>query len=199
MARYDAEFKRQAVEAYATARPDHKSDREALRAVAAEFNIPANSLRDWVKAGAPVALAAAGPVAREVPATKKARKPKPEPSNVVVLNAGDLKAARQASADGSLGDAYESAVSDMPWLHESDAALVEVGRKIAENVDGVLNDFESDAYAKTKALYLAPHLVNVLRELGGTPESRKALTAGGEKVAGKLAALRAGENKRATK
>jgi hypothetical protein len=43
----------------------------------------------------------------------------------------------------------------------------------------------------TKALYLLPHMVNVLRELLATPASRQAAgLAGGEAKEGKLAALR---------
>lgn len=54
-----------------------------------------------------------------------------------------------------------------------DAALVAAGQTIARQVDDSVR-FCVGAEV-TKALYLLPHLINVLNELGATPASRRAL------------------------
>ncbi|NMW65992.1 hypothetical protein HHJ78_10900 [Mobiluncus mulieris] len=62
-----------------------------------------------------------------------------------------------------------------------DAALVEMARALARNIDYQVN--YGSGLEATKALYLGPHLVNVLRELGATPAARdeikKAINDGG--------------------
>lgn len=104
-------------------------------------------------------------------------------SHVPKVNTHDL---RQAF-DRSAATAADSG-SDI------DAALVETGRKIADRVD------EATATGVgaevTKALYLIPHMMNVLREMEATPASR---TAAAQRAAeeepkdtdGRLAQLRA--------
>lgn len=52
-----------------------------------------------------------------------------------------------------------------------DAALIEAGRKIADRVDEAVATGEGQEL--TKALYLIPHLNNVLREMLATPASRR--------------------------
>ena len=54
-----------------------------------------------------------------------------------------------------------------------DDAIIETGRSIARSIDDILADPEASATDKTKALYLAPHLVAILRELLATPAARK--------------------------
>lgn len=54
-----------------------------------------------------------------------------------------------------------------------DDAIIETGRSIAESIDLILADPEASASDRTKALYLAPHLVAILRELLATPAARK--------------------------
>ncbi len=53
-----------------------------------------------------------------------------------------------------------------------DAALVAAGEAICRQVDATLSNEDSSATDKTKALYLLPHLVNILREMEATPRSR---------------------------
>lgn len=186
MARYDDEFKRQAVERYREARPGERSDAAAFRLVAKEFNIPAATLRDWVKAAPePEGEALRGEVLVFRPST--AGSGGVGPSVVEVVGAPDPE---------TLEGAFVQAVADMAWLEDSDGALVAAGRKIAKNVDEVLGSLDADGTAKTKALYLTPHFVNILRELGGTPATRKDLTQGEQKVTGKLAAMRAADKDR---
>lgn len=73
---------------------------------------------------------------------------------------------------------------------EVDASLIESGRtmsrRIQEAVDG------GDGAEVTKALYLIPHLLNILREMGATPAARGAVPDGsaGSAVVGKLAELK---------
>ncbi len=54
-----------------------------------------------------------------------------------------------------------------------DAGLIEAGRKIADRVDAATAS--GDGLEVTKALYLVPHMLNVLREALATPASRAAV------------------------
>ena len=78
---------------------------------------------------------------------------------------------------GDLRDAFDASVvaaraaTDEGRLDpKRDAALVEAGRKIADQVDEATATGEGQEV--TKALYLVPHLMNVLREMYATPKSR---------------------------
>ncbi len=84
---------------------------------------------------------------------------------------------------GVLG-AVTAAVEAMPWLGPSDAGMVALAKKYAALID----DAEDDPKAVG---WLGQNLSGALKALGGTPAERKALGVE-EKVAGKLAALRAG-------
>lgn len=88
---------------------------------------------------------------------------------------------------GPLRDAYDSSLSRSAAAEDVDAALVEAGRAIADHIDAAVAADVDVA----KALYLTPHLVNILRELLATPASR--IAAGQKQSAdgGKLAQLRA--------
>lgn len=54
-----------------------------------------------------------------------------------------------------------------------DDAVVATGRSIAQAIDDILADDSATAAEKTKALYLAPHLVSILDKLLATPMARK--------------------------
>lgn len=90
---------------------------------------------------------------------------------------------------GDLRDAFDRSVkADAQLVDSLDDALVEAGRKIADRVDAAMDLGEGQEV--TKALYLVPHLMNVLREMYATPKAR--LDAGlkkEESVGGKLAKL----------
>ncbi len=71
----------------------------------------------------------------------------------------------------------------MPWLGPADQGMVALALEYARRIDASDDD---------KAVgYLGQNLSGVLRALGGAPAERKSLGVE-EKVAGKLAALRAG-------
>lgn len=71
--------------------------------------------------------------------------------------------------------AFDKAVSALR-LRDEDGALVASGRAIAQQIDfGVTHLLGADV---TKALYLVPQLVNVLKELGATPAARDEVTSG---------------------
>ena len=91
----------------------------------------------------------------------------------------------------ALRDAFDRSVETSEDLHpDVDAALVEAGRKIADRVDEATATGEG--IEVTKALYLVPHMLNVLREMQATPASRKAAQgAVPAEPTGKLARLRA--------
>lgn len=89
----------------------------------------------------------------------------------------------------SIGDAFASTVgANRELVGGLDDALVEAGRTIAERVDEAIS--EGAGQEVTKALYLVPHLMNVLREMYATPKARKeaGLEDGGAR--GKLAEIR---------
>ena len=91
--------------------------------------------------------------------------------------------------DHALRDAFDASVHTSTQVQDVDSALVEAGRKIADRVDAAVAS--GDGYETTKALYLVPHMVNVLRELLATPASRhNAGLAGKAAKESKLAQLR---------
>lgn len=101
-----------------------------------------------------------------------------------------------APNDHALRKAFDASAETSSQLLEGvDDALLEAGRKIADRVDNAVAS--GDGQEVTKALYLLPHMVNVLREMLATPASRNAArqaAANGE--GGKLAQLRAVHAKR---
>lgn len=73
----------------------------------------------------------------------------------------------------SLRDAFEESVAASADMNpQLDAALVEAGRKIADRIDDAVATSEGPELSK--ALYLMPHLMNILREMLATPASRQA-------------------------
>lgn len=54
-----------------------------------------------------------------------------------------------------------------------DDAAVEAGKAIADAIDKITADPTATPTEKTKALYLTPHLMSILKELLATPLSRK--------------------------
>lgn len=96
---------------------------------------------------------------------------------------------------GDLRAAYDASVAASRLLTPTDAALVESGRKIADRIDEATATGEGQEV--TKALYLTPHLVNILREMLATPAARKAAGLDEKEAAGgKLAQLRSVQGKR---
>lgn len=73
----------------------------------------------------------------------------------------------------TLLSAFESALVGNKQVEAADDAIIESGRTIATAIDAILADPEASATEKTKALYLIPHIVSILRELLATPAARK--------------------------
>ena len=74
---------------------------------------------------------------------------------------------------GAVREGFDVASGDVnPQVAEVDAGLVALGAAIADQIDDALENGEGQE--RTKALYLGPHLVNILRELHATPEARRA-------------------------
>lgn len=102
---------------------------------------------------------------------------------------GDLKAVDQClkigeqrlrlidapvKAQSGLLEAYEHTIEtlrDQGALDASDEAVIQSGRMIASQIDYATT--HGAGQEVTKALYLMPHLMNVLDELGATPEARR--------------------------
>lgn len=94
--------------------------------------------------------------------------------------------------DHALRQAFDESARTSEELHQAwDKALLEAGRKIADRVDEAVATGEGQEV--TKALYLVPHMVNVLREMLATPASRASAknAAPQPRQDGKLAQLRA--------
>lgn len=90
---------------------------------------------------------------------------------------------------GDLREAFDSSVdANQALIGPLDAALIESGRKIADRVDLATDSGEGQEV--TKALYLLPHLMNVLREMYATPKARLEAGIGKEAAGGKLAEVR---------
>lgn len=99
----------------------------------------------------------------------------------------------------SLRNAFDQSAKTSAELNPDwDAALVEAGRKIADRVDEAVATGEGQEL--TKALYLIPHLNNVLREMLATPASRTNAQGSTPTTPreGKLAQLRAIQGARKT-
>lgn len=97
--------------------------------------------------------------------------------------------------DHRLREAFDASVATSTQVQDVDAALVEAGRQIADRVDEAVATGEGQEV--TKALYLLPHMTNVLREMLATPASRNAARlAANTHEGGKLAQLRAVHDKR---
>jgi hypothetical protein len=73
-----------------------------------------------------------------------------------------------------MSEAYEATISELPESGK-DQALIEAGRRLVRQIDSAANS--GDPLLETKAMYLIPHLVNVLRELRATPAIREELAA----------------------
>lgn len=120
---------------------------------------------------------------------------------------GDLKAvdaclklqaemARLRNLDGpesGLVAAFDEALEALN-VTNMDGAAIQTGRTVAAQIDEAI--MYGTPLERTKALYLVPHLMNVLKELGATPAARADIAAksntGGEASGGKLEALRNG-------
>lgn len=78
-------------------------------------------------------------------------------------------------------DAFNRTVAaNQELLSDLDAALVESGRALADHLDSGADG----------AVYLVPHLMNVLREMYATPKARRDAGVGKEDAGGKLAEVR---------
>lgn len=122
----------------------------------------------------------------------------------------DVQAGGERPPD--LRDAVKTAINDMPWLTPADAAAVALAHKLAEGIETAVeraeqynalrHDIDSQLVMKrlekleaqcdvAKAVgYLGQQLQMVLRDLYGTPASRKDMKHD-KPVGGRLAQLRA--------
>ena len=111
-----------------------------------------------------------------------------------------------------LRDAVGAAVDAMTWLTETDKAMATLARRQAEEIEKAIDRAEEladlyrdaagdkDIYKRLDKLaamcdvtktvgWLGPQLQGVLRDLGGTPAARKAMSAD-KPVGGRLAQIR---------
>ena len=84
--------------------------------------------------------------------------------------------ALESTKDLSLLDSVELTVRASEDLDpEKDAALIVASKKLAEQIDASTKAGSDPAMA-IKSLYLIPHFSNLLKEMGATPEARKAMS-----------------------
>lgn len=94
---------------------------------------------------------------------------------------------------GDLREAFDESVRSSRVLSLTiDAGLIEAGRKIADQIDWATEN--ASGQDLTKALYLMPHLVNILREMLATPAARGVEKR--ESAVGKLASLQSAAGRR---
>lgn len=84
-------------------------------------------------------------------------------------------------ATSAMLESFEATLAALE-VRDVDASVIEAGRRIAMSIDAAAGT--GDRVAETKALYLIPHLMNVLRELGATPAAREELSAAAAAVPG---------------
>jgi hypothetical protein len=89
-------------------------------------------------------------------------------------------------------DAYDKTIESLV-VTDADTALIAGGHRLAERMDAAAGALDPEA--ETKAMYLMPHLMNVLRELGATPAARAAVKTAKEDQGGKLSDLRSRRNR----
>jgi ATP-dependent protease Clp ATPase subunit len=86
----------------------------------------------------------------------------------------------------------ESIAANRSLLPGIDAGLVAAARAVADRVDDAIA--VCDGTELTKALYLIPHVNNLLREMLATPAARAAAKLSEVKPGGKLSAIRGGKS-----
>lgn len=93
---------------------------------------------------------------------------------VMALSAARLRLVGAPEAERRMRRAFEASLESLT-LEPTDQALVESGRLLCDQLDATAAS--GDAATAQKTLYLIPHLVNVLRDLGATPAAREAVAA----------------------
>lgn len=101
----------------------------------------------------------------------------------------------------TLRESFDKAVADNKHKEDVDGALIATGQTMATAIDDILKDPSATATDKTKALYLTPHLVAILKELLATPAARKqfGLAAADQKKASRLGLIKDQAKKAAAK
>ena len=98
-------------------------------------------------------------------------------------------------APGSIRAAVDESIRINRQLLPEDAGLVAAARAVADRIDdAVATESGSEL---TKALYLIPHVTNLLREMLATPAARLNAKVNKEVPGGKLGQLRAVKGKAA--
>lgn len=91
----------------------------------------------------------------------------------VALSQLRMRLAGAPEGERRMRKAYDETVAALTTT-PMDQALIEGGRLICDQMDAAA--VSGDLTWISKAIYLIPHLVNVLRELGATPAMREAVT-----------------------
>jgi hypothetical protein len=84
-----------------------------------------------------------------------------------------LRLAGLSEPDRRLRKAFEASLAGVT-VTQADTALVEAGRRLCDQMDQA--EASGDPASSQKSLFLMPHLINVLRDLGATPAVRDHVT-----------------------
>lgn len=98
---------------------------------------------------------------------------------------------------GELRTAFDASVKASAEIDDSlDSALVATGRALADEIDYAIGNLSGQE--RTKALYLVPHLMNVMKEMLATPAARRAAGLGAKEdgTVGTLGKLRLAHGKK---
>ena len=90
--------------------------------------------------------------------------------------------------DESIRAAVDRSIEINKQLMPEDAGLVAAARAVADRIDNAIATEEGAEL--TKALYLIPHVTNLLREMLATPAARLGAKVAKEVAGGKLGILR---------
>lgn len=89
---------------------------------------------------------------------------------------------------GKLRESFDESVKANAQVVEGiDAAVIASGRAIADQIDYAIDNLSGEQL--TKALYLMPHLMGILKEMLATPAARKAVGLAGKADDGNQSAL----------
>lgn len=92
---------------------------------------------------------------------------------VIALSTLRLRLAGAPADQRRMRAAFDASLAEVKTT-PADQALIEAGRLICDQIDSA--GASGDPVGLQKAMYLIPHLVNVLRDLGATPAVRDAVT-----------------------
>lgn len=104
----------------------------------------------------------------------------PSVDRAIKLSELRMRLAGAPMAGSPMQEAFEATVKTLAPA-PADVALIEAGRWVVRQIDAAANS--GDPVVESKAVFMVPHLVNILRELGATPQTREEMRTQAEAAA----------------